>query len=70
MNDLTPEEQKKLWMFMGKMEDVPDDIKAMKEELKTLRTEFSNLKGKLVVVAGVVTFALNAIWSVVKGVVT
>lgn len=77
MNNLSPDEQKELWKFMGEMESFTEDFKSFKEDMKVLRKDvqalkldFANLKGKLVVVAGVVTFSLNAIWSVVKGVIT
>ena len=74
MGDLTPEEQKELWKFMGAMDSLPNDIESLKDDVKTMsedvqamKLEFANLKGKLVVVAGVVTFSLNAIWGVIKG---
>jgi len=74
MNDITPEEQKELWKFMGEMEGLSGDIKSLKDDMKTMKddvqsikVEFANLKGKLFAVAGIITLAWTAIWGFLKG---
>lgn len=52
---------------MGAIEAKLEGLAPLKTDVEKLKNDFSNLKGKLVVVAGIVTFALNAIWGFVKG---
>lgn len=75
--NLSDEETKEIYKFMGKMDEVVkgfDDLKEevghMRKDLDKVNLEFSSLKGKLVAVAAVITFAINALWSVIKGAIT
>lgn len=77
MNNFSDEDKKELWQFMGEMsslardmKSLKDDVSSLKKDVESMKLDFAKLKGKLVVVAGLVTFSLNAIWSVAKGAFT
>ena len=69
---MTPEMEKEIFEFMGAIKtdigNIKDDITPLTKKVDKLEKEFSNLKGKLVVVAGIITFAINAMWTFFKGV--
>ncbi len=68
---MTPEMEKEIFEFMGSIKadikNIKDDLGPVKKKVDKLEADFSNLRGKLVVIAAVVTFALNAIWQAIKG---
>jgi hypothetical protein len=64
---MTPEQEQELFAFMGRVDARLDDLVEVKKDVAKLKNDFSNLKGKLVVVAGIVTMALNWVWGLVKG---
>jgi peptidoglycan hydrolase CwlO-like protein len=68
---MTPEMEKEIFEFIGAIKsdinNIKEDITPLTTKVDKLEKEFSHLKGKLVVVAGIVTFALNAVWQTLKG---
>lgn len=63
---MTPEMEEKLIETMGRIEGKLEDFSSVKKDVAKLKNDFSNLKGKLVVVAGFITFAINTVWQMIK----
>lgn len=64
---MTPEQEQQLFRTLGSIEaklesvtDVKKDVIVLKKDIGDIKIEFSGLKGKLLVIAGIVTFVLNA----------
>ena len=63
---MTPEQEQDLFMFMGEVRESLGNIKEDLGTVRKLENDFSNLKGKLLAIAGIITFVLNGAWEGIK----